>query len=67
MGLIDTHPIIFSKDEFGSHVASLDGTLSRQALLDLVYSYLQLHVNLQELYTMVNKLTIKSYALKALH
>lgn len=56
VGSLDGHPLIFAKDETQSRVACLDGSISGKELSALVHNYLQLDVNIKELYALVSPL-----------
>ena len=57
VGTIGMHPVIFAKEAAKTRVASLDNRLCSVELNALVYDYLQLDVNVKELYALVRQTT----------
>ena len=53
VGVVNEHPLAISKDYRGTRVACLTNDMNMNDLATLLHRYLQLDVNLSELYTMV--------------
>ena len=62
-GMVDAHPLIFSQEGSSTRVASLDGSLSGEGLMDFVREYLQLDIPLSGLYATVRWCCLMYYML----